>query len=635
VDDPRPDELLRECAQAGRRHGFAFAWTDSLEGPGAKACSRSGSANWKNAKPLPTDEDAAVAFFQTRARKRNPAVALGASGLVGLEADGDLEELRTRYRIPALPATVGVRSRRGAHRYFRPPPGRKPLKVQLDPGGVVASEDGYYVFAGAIHPSGHVYRLEGADKLAELPVEIYDLLVELASRTRADTRRRFENGEPIPEGHRDVGVFWEAVDALRNGRTQQEALAHVLRVGREQCRPPLDRRSVEKQFRGAVRWVETHPTETEKARAEAERILGERRAGTDQAPPPPRPAKAGRRPLVRRPLGKVQVERVELLAGTPLPAGTSSLVAGVGGLGKSALALAYAKRVTDAGGAVLVVSYEDAAGAVIRPRFEALGGDLDRLFVLDIENGGGEISFPADLPELGRHVDETGARLVIIDPVSASIDLRLDAHRDRDVRVVLGQLGKIAERRRLSALQIAHLNKSPAADVYLRVNGSTAFYNASRLVLTVTPDPADPDWGRLVVAHKFNYGKIPDPERWRVEPLTIDSPAGPLEVMTLVFVEIADDVSREDVLASERGSKADVAVAFLRDALADGEWHDSAGLKLLAAAAKKISERTLKRAAAELEVEYESRGFPASTWWRLPQLGQHPTPDFGPTGDPA
>ena len=34
----------------------------------------------------------------------------------------------------------------------------------------------------------------------------------------------------------------------------------------------------------------------------------------------------------------------------------------------------------------------------------------------------------------------------MIDPVSASIDLKLDAHKDEDVRVVLGQLAKLAER---------------------------------------------------------------------------------------------------------------------------------------------------------------------------------------------
>ena len=76
---------------------------------------------------------------------------------------------------------------------------------------------------------------------------------------------------------------------------------------------------------------------------------------------------------------------------------------------------------------------------------------------------------------------------------------------------MLGQLARLAERERLAALQIAHLNKAPGGDPYLRINGSTAFYNASRLVLTVTPDPSDPDWHRLVAAHKFNYGAVPAP----------------------------------------------------------------------------------------------------------------------------
>ena len=48
-------------------------------------------AAWKNAKPLPGDEQAAAGFFCERARRRNPAVALGASGLVGVETDGTLD----------------------------------------------------------------------------------------------------------------------------------------------------------------------------------------------------------------------------------------------------------------------------------------------------------------------------------------------------------------------------------------------------------------------------------------------------------------------------------------------------------------------------------------------------------------
>ena len=65
------------------------------------------------------------------------------------------------------------------------------------------------------------------------------------------------------------------------------------------------------------------------------------------------------------------------------------------------------ERVTHAGRDVLIVSYEDAAAQVIRPRFEALGGDLDRLYELSVDPLDGELSFPTDLPELDRHVRET------------------------------------------------------------------------------------------------------------------------------------------------------------------------------------------------------------------------------------
>ena len=39
----------------------------------------------------------------------------------------------------------------------------------------------------------------------------------------------------------------------------------------------------------------------------------------------------------------------------------------------------------------------------------------------------------------------SGARLVIIDPIVAAIDIALDAHKDQHVRAVLAQLADLAE----------------------------------------------------------------------------------------------------------------------------------------------------------------------------------------------
>ena len=72
--------------------------------------------------------------------------------------------------------------------------------------------------------------------------------------------------------------------------------------------------------------------------------------------------------------------------------------------------------------------------------------------------------------------------------------------------------------------------------------------------------------------------------------------------------------------------------------LADGDWHESDGLKKLLAAAG-FNDRLAKRAAKDLGVEYERRGFPASTWWRLPAatslVGTSTTPTNVPTVETA
>jgi AAA domain/Primase C terminal 1 (PriCT-1) len=465
--------------------------------------------------------------------------------------------------------------------------------------------------------------------IAELPTVLLAHLQALGAETRSETRRRFEQGEPIPEGHRNIGLFWHAVRLLRDGLAPQEALARLLELNRQLCQPPLDEKRARMQFTGATRFVREHPSGADNARVKARQALRRELPADNRESAHTTKAK---RVVRLRPLRAVNAEPVEYAIDNKVPYGTGTLLAGIGGLGKSAMLLCWAKEITDKGGNVLIVSYEDAAAQVLRPRYEALGGNIDRLFELYVDPADGSVSFPTDLGELDRHVRETGARAVLIDPVSASIDLRLDAHKDQDVRVVLGQLAHLAERERLAIVMNAHVNKATSADPYLRINGSTAFYNAARSVLTVTRDPEEPDEHRLLAHHKNNYGRLAAVERWRVVPKLVTTEAGPMEVMTMEFVDVADDVSRDDVLAPHRTpDKLDNAITFLKEALSDGDWHDSAGVVAMAGA-HRISERTLRRAALEqLEVEHERRGFPSSTWWR--NATAMPTPSAEPWHD--
>jgi len=338
--------------------------------------------------------------------------------------------------------------------------------------------------------------------IEEAPRGFLEAATALGLVARERVRRAIETGAPIVALGRRDGAFHLALLDFRSGKTYPEVLEHALAVNREQNSPAVAERLIRQQVDGALKYARRHPTIEEELRDKARRALH------GEEPTAARTAAKRERALLRPPLRAVVPRPVEFLIDKVVPKGTLTLLAGVGGLGKSALALAYSKRVTDSRGNVLIVSYEDAAEQVLRPRFEALGGDLDLVHELYVDVLAGTSGFPTDLPELDRHVLETNAALVLIDPVSASIDLKLDAHKDQDVRVVLGQLAKLAERERLAILQNAHLNKAPSADPYLRINGSTAFYNASRSVLTVTRDPGEPDLHRLVAHHKSNYGPL-------------------------------------------------------------------------------------------------------------------------------
>jgi hypothetical protein len=399
------------------------------------------------------------------------------------------------------------------------------------------------------------------------------------------------------------------------GLTGDEIAVALLAVNERRCKPPLREVEVVKLARDVARRYEPRPRDREQERLEreAERLL-------DGEEEPTAPARDGR--LRLRPLSAVVATPVEFLNGNQLvPVGTKTLTAGIGGLGKSSLLLAWAAPVTVAGGTVLVVSYEDEASAVLRPRFEALGGDLERLLELYVDVSDGSVTFPTDLPELEQLVRETKARMLIVDPVAASLDLKLDSHKDRDVRLVLGRLAKLAERERLAVLLNAHLNKAPGSDPYLRVSGSVAFFNASRSVVTVTRDPAEPDWHRLVTQHKSNYGVLAPIQRWKFELVEIQSPSGPITVARMVYVEDADDISREDVLAPLPAvpGKLLEAQALIVSELAGGR-RPSAEVK--ATGLKQgLSDRTLKRAAQELEVivEDETTDSGRVTFWSLPE----------------
>lgn len=325
-----------------------------------------------------------------------------------------------------------------------------------------------------------------------------------------------------------------------------------------------------------------------------------------------------------------------------VPLGALSLLAGRQGLGKSTLTIELAARVSrgdlpgdlhgEAAG-VLIVTLEDAAGAVVKPRLMAAGADLDRVHHVHATVDGLDalVTFPADAEEIERAAVEHGARLLIVDPLTAALPGELDSHRDAALRRALAPLAALAERCDLAALVVAHLNKAPGSDPLYRVGGSVAMTAAPRSVLIVgAPDLDAPD--RVLAHAKCNYGALAPALAARIEGREL-----PLDGETLStsrWVACGEsDLTVHDLFgaATEEQSELDEAAGFLRDALADGEWHAKADL-VGDAGRERIAARTLQRAAQVLHVEYSREGFPARSSWRLPAAAHSRASDLGATG---
>src|SRR5262249_43381053 len=141
--------------------------------------------------------------------------------------------------------------------------------------------------------------------------------------------------------------------------------------------------------------------------------------------------------------GRVALGKVTILEGDPDE-------------GKSCVALDIAARVTtgrpmpnsaasslDPAGVVYVTA-EDGLADTVRPRFDAAGGDANRVVVFPPDN-------VPQLDEVGlvlieAAVRDCGVKLVVLDPLNAFLPDKVDTYKDHHVRRALKPLFALAAR---------------------------------------------------------------------------------------------------------------------------------------------------------------------------------------------
>jgi hypothetical protein len=322
--------------------------------------------------------------------------------------------------------------------------------------------------------------------------------------------------------------------------------------------------------------------------------------------------------LVRRPL--------EWLWQCKLAFGKLAMLDGDPDQGKSLVALDLCARLSrgrempDGGPgpgpvASLILQEEDDAEDTVLPRLKALGADTDRVFVWGWRDlGEGPPQFPAGAGMLGRVLAQTGARLVVIDPVMAFLDQSVAANSEQAVRRALRALSNLARQFGCVVLLVRHLNKEVSLRAMYRGGGSIGLLAACRSAWLIGRDPEAPQ--RRVLAQVKNNLAVAQPSlAYEVVTGEGDSPAvtwhGPSRWTADELLAAAD---RRPAAAPQRDRACDFLAEFLKGGprTVREVW--------AAAQEQGISEHTLRRARKERSVRSRKvwRGEVQTNYWLLP-----------------
>lgn len=242
----------------------------------------------------------------------------------------------------------------------------------------------------------------------------------------------------------------------------------------------------------------------------------------------PTPRKRGRN------AAKIAPKPIRWLVPNVLAQGLATCLTGAGGVGKSTLMVRWAADLSRGrplvpGGKTppvlesVIVSTEDSAESVIVPKLDANGADKTKVTIFDyleVDDGEGGtmkrgLSLPGDTEEILGVVRDTGAALLILDPVSELLDDKHSSNNEQEVRRALRRLRSGCEELGCSLVWLQHWNQQG------KPMGSVAWRNMARIGLQVARHPDDRTRS-VLFQDKSNHGEAPAWE-FHVEPVTWDA----------------------------------------------------------------------------------------------------------------
>ncbi len=306
--------------------------------------------------------------------------------------------------------------------------------------------------------------------------------------------------------------------------------------------------------------------------------------------------------------------------------GAMNLIVGNEGAGKGTLACSLIAKLTrgelpgDLHGtpaSVAVIGDEDGFNDVWTPRLHAAGADLGR--VVQIERGDGSlIELAADRIGLAEIVENGEIKLLYLDALVDTLGAATDDWRSKQVREALAPARQIARDHGCAVVGSLHPNKSGGTFRQL-VSGAVAFNAVSRSSLLLAEHPDDPD-RRVLVRGKGNLSAAPDAIEFEIEGHTFEANGHTFNIPCAVNFTTSsltiDDLLATPATPTPAGAGRVEARELIAGLLSDREWCP-AGTIIDECKQTGIPSRTAQRAAADLGVEKEKRGFPAKVHWRL------------------
>lgn len=309
-------------------------------------------------------------------------------------------------------------------------------------------------------------------------------------------------------------------------------------------------------------------------------------------------------------MADVEAVAVKWLWKPYIPLGKITIIQGDPGEGKTTLALSIAAALTQgemlpnetesqAPMNVIYQTAEDGLADTIKPRLEAVNADCTKVLVIDESKE--ELSMTDERIE--KAIQQTGAKLIILDPIQAYIGANVDMHRANEIRPVMSKLGRIAEEYGCAVVLIGHMNKAAGQKSSYRGLGSIDITTVARSVLIVGKMRDSPS-KRIMTQAKSSLAPVGKSLLFEINENSALEWKGEVDITAEQFLENG----------GAELSKLEIATEFLLEILKDGKVSQ----KEIAAAASDydFSARTLNEAKKNLKVL--SIKADNKWYWKLP-----------------